>query len=100
MDSATTSAIISASAVVVAGLALASNGFWIGRTLDQFRLSMEERFNTVSECFNAVAGRFDAIDQRFNEVDRRLSVIEADLKDVVKITNDLDRRLDRLEQKK
>lgn len=86
MDSVVTSSIISAGgAVIVAGLALGSNTFWISRSFDSLAKTIDEFKVSVKE-------RFDAID-------KRLTVIETDLKEVVKITNDLDRRIDKLEHK-
>jgi ABC-type transporter Mla subunit MlaD len=80
MDSGIVTSVISASsAVIIAGLAIASNTYWIGRSFDELARSLNQ--------FRV-------------DVNKRLDTIEADLKEIVKITNDLDKRLDRLEQQK
>jgi hypothetical protein len=79
MDSGITASIISASgAIIVAGLAIGANTYWMGRSFDLIGKSIDDFKASVKE---------------------RLDVIQTDLKEVVKITNELDRRIDRLEHK-
>lgn len=79
MDSTLVTTLISTSgAVVVAVAALATNTFWINRSLNKLETK---------------------IDQRLDRVERRLDVIESDIKEWAKIFSRLDSDVQRLKDK-
>lgn len=79
MDTALATTLISTGgAVVVAIAALATNTFWINRSLNKLE---------------------SKIDQRLDRVDRRLDVIEADIKEWARIFSRLDFDVQRLKDK-
>jgi septation ring formation regulator EzrA len=55
---------------------------WTDGRLDEFKESVNRRFDEVDRRFDEVDRRFDEVDKRFEQVDKRLDRIEGDIKDL------------------
>lgn len=90
MDATLVTTLISTSgAVVVAVAALATNTFWINRSLNKLENKIDQRLDGVER----------RLDQRLDGVERRLDVIEGDIKEWAKIFSRLDSDVQRLKDK-
>jgi hypothetical protein len=75
----------------VAGL-MTLQSFWLGRTLDAFKESVDARFE-------GVYARFDGIDRRFAGIEGRLDRMEATLLRIETRLQDHGERIARLEER-
>lgn len=85
MDSNLTTAIVSASgSTLVAIVALVLNS---------------KRFEDIGKRFEDMGKRFDDIGKRIDRIEKVLDTIQADLKEFYRMLADLDKRVQRLEDK-
>lgn len=55
---------------------------WTDGRLDEFKESVNRRFDEVDRRFDEVDKRFEQVDKRFDQVDKRLDRIEGDIKEL------------------
>ncbi len=55
---------------------------WTDGRLDEFKESVNRRFDEVDRRFNEVDRRFDEVDKRFDRVDKRLDRVDNDIREL------------------
>lgn len=55
---------------------------WTDGRLDEFKESVNRRFDEVDRRFDEVDRRFDEVDRRFEEVDRRFEEVKGEIKEL------------------
>lgn len=55
---------------------------WTDGRLDEFKGSVNQRFDEVDLRFDEVDRRFDEVDRRFDQVDKRLDRMDGDIKEL------------------
>jgi DNA anti-recombination protein RmuC len=54
---------------------------WTDERLDEFKASVNQRFDEVDKRFDQVDKRFEQVDKRFEQVDDRFNRVEAQMKE-------------------
>jgi septal ring factor EnvC (AmiA/AmiB activator) len=52
---------------------------WTDARIDDFKETVNQRFDQVDKRFDQVDKRFDQVDKRFEQVDKRFDRVEADI---------------------
>jgi septation ring formation regulator EzrA len=70
---------------------------WTDGRMDEFKASVNLRFDEVDRRFDEVDKRFEQVDRRFDEVDKRFEQVDKRFEQVDKRFEQVERRLDRMD---
>ena len=55
---------------------------WSDGRLDEFKESVNHRFDHVDKRFDQVDKRFEQVDKRFDQIDRQFAEVKAEIRDL------------------
>jgi archaellum component FlaC len=66
---------------------------WTDERFDEFKASVNQRFDEVDKRFEQVDKRFEQVDKRFDQIDRRLDRMDADIRELRQVVDRMNTRM-------
>ncbi|HET7590202.1 MAG TPA: hypothetical protein VFK14_08510 [Solirubrobacterales bacterium] len=66
---------------------------WTDGRMDEFKESVNLRFDEVNRRFDEVDKRFEQVDKRFEQVDKRLERMDADIRELRQMVERMNSRM-------